>query len=511
MNVMPIVGTLLKKSTLVGYTYTKKRKSAQNINQENELIDLLQKAKNTEFGQTFNFSDILGSTTIKNAYRDSVPLFTYETFNSPWIQRVFHGKKNIIWPGKINYFALSSGTISGASKRIPVSDKMIRQFQKTSMRQLLTLHELDFSTAFFESSVLTIGGSTELVEVNGHYEGDLSGILQKQKSLVFKAFSKPGNKINQLKNWEEKIDKIVEKAPLWDIGVVAGVPSWIIMLVERIIEKYQLTSIHQIWPNFRLYLHGGVFLDNYKARLDKLCAFPIIYQNTYLASEGYFAYQLLPHQKGMTLLQKHGVYYEFLEEKYFDQVASKTTLEKLPTLLLEEVKENVSYGLVISTISGLWRYVIGDVVKFTDLEKHELEITGRISHYLNMTGEHLTVENLTSADNNAASKLNLSIGEFCVIPSKKLDRHYWYIGANQFVDSQVFGVQLNAELEKLNDDYKALRTYIIKPPKVKFLPLQKFYDYMALNDNAGGQNKFPRVLNKKQTADWEAFLNCLEW
>jgi hypothetical protein len=508
---MPIVGTLLKETTRVGYSYSKKKKRTVNINQENELIQLLQKARKTEFGQKYNFSNILSSGNIKDAFRDSVSLFTYETLYSPWIEKVLEGKKNVIWPGKINYFALSSGTTAGSSKRIPVTDKMIRQFQKTSINQLVALHELDFSTAFFESSVLTIGGSTELTEVNGHYEGDLSGILQKHKSFIFKPFSKPGNRIAQIKNWDEKINKIVEKAPLWDIGVIAGVPAWIIMLLERIIDKYALNTIHDIWPNFKLYLHGGVFLDNYKSKLDKLCGQPIYYQNTYLASEGYFAYQKLPNQKGMTLLQKHGIYYEFLEEKYFDQVMRNTGIENLPTLLLEEVKENVPYGLVISTISGLWRYVIGDVVKFTDINNYELEITGRVSHYLNMTGEHLSLDNLTSAIQNVSSKLNIAISEFCVIPSKKCDRHYWYIGSNQFVDAQFFGVELNAELERLNDDYKALRTYIIKPPKVKFLPLQKFYDYMELKGKAGGQHKFPRVLNPKQTADWEAFLNCLEW
>jgi hypothetical protein len=508
---MPLVGTLLKETTRVGYNYSKKKKLVLNINQENELALLLQKAKKTSFGKTFNFPKILESNHIKNAFRDSVPLYTYETYYSPWIEKILSGGKNIVWPGKINYFALSSGTTTDASKRIPVSDKMIRQFQKTSIHQLLALHELDFSTSFFESSVLTIGGSTELVEVNGHFEGDLSGILQKNKSFIFKPFAKPGNRISQIQNWEEKIEKIAEKAPQWDIGVIAGVPSWIIMLLERIISKHQLTTIHDIWPNFKLYLHGGVFLDNYKLKLDKLCAVPIYFQNTYLASEGYFAYQKLPHKKGMTLLQKHGIYYEFLEEKYFEQVKLKSNIEKLPTLLLEEVKENVPYGLVISTISGLWRYIIGDVIKFTNLEDYQLEITGRISHYLNMTGEHLSLENITDAINNSAQKLRISIEEFCVIPSKQCDRHYWYIGSNQVVDTQLFSVELNNELELLNDDYKSLRKYIIKSPKVKFLPLQKFYDYMALQGKSGGQSKFPRILNAKQTAEWEGFLNCLDW
>lgn len=508
---MPIVGTLLKETARVGYSYTRKKKRILNLNQENELGFLLQKARKTEFGQKYDFQQILNSTDTKDTYRETVPLFTYESLFSPWIEKVLTGKKNIIWPGKINYFALSSGTTSGSSKKIPVTDKMIRQFQKTSIHQLLALHELDFSPGFYESSVLTIGGSTELTEINGHFEGDLSGILQKNKSFIFKPFSKPGNRIAQMKNWEEKINKIVAKAPNWDVGVIAGVPSWIIMLLERIIEKYNLHTIHDIWPNFKLYLHGGVFLENYKSRLDKLCGAPIYYQNTYLASEGYFAYQKLPNQKGMTLLQKHGIYYEFLEEKYFDNVALKSDIEHLPTLLLEEVKENVPYGLVISTISGLWRYVIGDVVKFTNIADYELEITGRISHYLNMTGEHLSLENLTAAVNNTATKLNITVEEFCVIPSKKCDRHYWYVGSNQLVDAQLFGVELNTELERLNDDYKSLRGNLIKSPKIKFLPLQKFYDYMELKGKSGGQSKFPRVLTHKQTAEWEDFLNCLDW
>ncbi|MEX1190996.1 MAG: GH3 auxin-responsive promoter family protein [Brumimicrobium sp.] len=507
---MAIIGTFLKSTTRVGYNYGAKRRKT-NPEQSKVLLDLLSKAKKTNFGKKFNFSSILESEDICNAFRKEIPLFTYESFFDPYIKAQLEGEKNVAWPNKINYFALSSGTTTDTSKRIPVSDQMIRQFQKTTLEQLLLLHELNLPSQFFQSSVLTIGGSTKLVEELHHFEGDLSGILQKNKSFVYRLFSKPGNKIAQLKDWNQKLDEIVKNASKWDIGVIAGAPSWILILLQRIVKDYQLNSIHDIWPNFRLFLHGGVYLDTYKGKIEALCEKPIIFKNTYLASEGYFAYQKNQTDEGMTLLTKHGIYYEFIEEKYFDIINTDNDVSNISTCLLNEIEENKNYGLVISTSSGLWRYFIGDVIKFTDLSKLQLEIVGRVKHMLNMVGEHLSLENMNKALQQTADKFSMATEEYCVIPSKKDGRHHWYIGTNQLVDHQKFAVVLNQELEALNDDYKYVRKYLLKTPRVKMLPIQKFYEFMEEKNKLGGQHKFPRVLNKDQALEWEAFLSSFDW
>lgn len=507
---MAIVGTLLKNTTRVGYTYGVKKK-VNNPEQSRVLKSLLNKAKKTEIGIDFGFTHLLQEQNVCDAFRIKVPIFTYESFFDSYIKPQLEGRKNIAWPSKINYFALSSGTTTDASKRIPVSDHMIRQFQKTTLEQILQLHELDLPSKFYESAVLTIGGSTKLKQINNYFEGDLSGILQKNKSFLYRLFSKPGNKIAQLSDWNAKLEEIVKNAKKWDIGVIAGAPSWVLILLERIVKTYDLNSIHDIWPNFRMFLHGGVFLDTYKEKIEALCAKEIFFKNTFLASEGYFAYQKDSKDSGMSLLTNHGVYYEFIEEKYFDLINSGGDVSKIPTCLLNEVKANENYGLVITTSSGLWRYFIGDVVKFTNLEKLQLEIVGRVKHTLSIVGEHLSLDNMNKAVQKTNEHFGVSAEEYCVLPAKKGDRHHWYIGTRQTVDYQTYSVYLNQELEALNDDYKYVRKYLLKAPRVKILPIQKFYDFMESKGKLGAQHKFPRVLSKHQAAEWEAFLNSFEW
>jgi hypothetical protein len=508
---MAVVGALLKETTRVGYRLSFKKRQRLNTDQNKILLNLISKSEKTKFGQNHAFTAILYAKDPIFQFQSNVPLVNYDGFY-PWVERMLNQEKNVCIPGKVNHFALSSGTTKGSSKRIPVSDKMIRQFQKTTFEQLLNLHELNLPKEFYAAQVLTIGGSTRLTACEGYWEGDLSGILQKHKSFILRPFAKPGPAIAQMKNWNEKMEAIIQKAPNWDIGVIAGVPSWILMVLQGIIERYKLKNIHEIWPNFQLYLHGGVFLDSYQEKINSLCGKPIYFLDTYLASEGYFAYQKHPLDKGMHLLDNHGIYYEFVEEQYFSQLAEGgSAMAQLPTLALNEVEPNRSYALVISTVSGLWRYVIGDVIRFIDMDKKELIITGRVSHYISMVGEHLSVENLTTALRNTCHRFQISCEEFCVVPGKQKDRHYWYLGSTKLTDNRHFEVVLDEELERLNDDYRALRKHLIRSPKVKFLPLAKFYEFMEHKGKTGGQNKFPRVMNSEQTTEWERFLNQLEW
>lgn len=506
---MTFVGSFIKNTTRASYEYKLKSKTSHG-QQTKVLASLLAKGRKTSFGKIYNFSRFLNlsESALEVEFSDKIPIYNYERFYKEFLKYQLCGSKNVVWGGETIYYALTSGTTGGRSKRIPVSDRTIKQFQKTSLEQIAALHELNLPPKFFKSSVLTIGGSTELTSINEHWEGDLSGILQKNKSILYRLFTKPGKQISSIKSWDEKLRRIVKCAPNWDIGVIAGSPVWVHKVLDSIVKEYKLSSIHDIWPNFTLFLHGGVFLSTYKYSIDKLCKNELIYLDTYLTSEGYFAYQKTPKEEGMLLLTNHGVYYEFVEEKYFDLLLSDDQLHKVPALNLSKVEQGKRYVLIISTSSGLWRYCLGDIIEFTSIAPHKIKILGRVKHSLNMVGEHLSVDNMNEALFKTNTTFGINTEEFCVVEPKNKTRHHWYIGSNQTVkDPQKYAAILDLHLESLNDDYKTMRKYSIGVPQVTFLPLQKFYEYMHLEGKSGGQNKFPRVLSSDQASDWEVFLS----
>lgn len=508
---MTFVGSLIKNTTRASYEYRLKNK-VNHPQQAKVLRLLLSKGKKTSFGKIYSFTSLLSlpEESLLKEFSDKVPIYSYERFYKEFLKYQICGSKHVVWGGETHYYALTSGTTEGSSKRVPVSDSMIKQFHKTSLEQIAALHELNLPPTFFKSSVLTVGGSTRLTSVNQHWEGDLSGILEKNKSLLYRLFTKPGKAINTLKNWDDKLTKIVKAAPTWDIGVVAGSPVWVNKVIESIVKEYKLSSIHEIWPNFKLFLHGGVFLSTYRASIDKLCKNKLIYLDTYLTSEGYFAYQRTPDENGMLLLTNHGVYYEFVEEKYFDLLMSNDQLHNIPTLTLSQVEQNNKYAIVVSTCSGLWRYCLGDVVEFTSCQPHRVKIIGRVKHTLNIVGEHLSVDNMNQALLKTNAGFDITTEEFCVVSKENKHYHHWYIGSNQAViDTDKYASLLNVNLEEVNDDYRDQRRYNLGAPKVTFLPLQKFYEFMESTGKSGGQNKFPRVLSSDQASEWEAFLSRL--
>lgn len=507
---MELLGGIIKEATKLVYNKQKSQvdDSPTAIQEQHQLLyNMLLHANLTDFGIVHGFNEILGDPQFACSFSKKIPLTNYEMFYDRWLQHTLEGKSNVIWPGKIKYFALSSGTTKASSKRIPVTESMIRQFQKITKKQIIEIHELDLPRSVFESSVLLVGGSTKLKKVDSRFEGDLSGILIKNKTLLSTIFSKPGKKTLKIKDWNEKIDILVRKAPKWNIGVITGVPSWIALLMERIIEEYKLNSIHDIWPELTMVVHGGVFIEPHISRLEASFSKPVVYRNTFLASEGYFGYQGNSTEEGaMRLLTNEGIYYEFIEETYSDQIKNNL-LDDIPTLTIDQVENGKNYIMVITTYSGLWRYLNGDIIQFKNVKKKEFKIIGRTSYSLNLAGEHLSEENLTKAIQLSADLLGVSINEFCVYPARNKQRHNWYIGSNQKVDNQKFSALLNHFLMKLNDDYATARKHVLKAPKVKSLPIQKFYEFMEFNNKLGGQNKFPRVMNEDQIRKWEQFLS----
>ncbi|MCE3295675.1 MAG: hypothetical protein K0R65_1389 [Crocinitomicaceae bacterium] len=502
---MKIIGRLLKKTAEIGF----KRNHNKGLSfdyQIKSLAYLLDKAKKTDFGKNHDFAGMLKSETMIRDYQGGVPMVDYEEFYQTWLHGSIDGKKDHTWPGKIKYYALSSGTTGSPSKRIPVTEQTIKSFQKTSMKQIMTLHQMDLPVEFFQKSILVVGGSTELNHVENRIEGDLSGILKKHTSWIVTPFTQPSNKVADIKDWNKKLDKMVEEAPGWDIGVVAGVPSWCIMLMERIIDRHKLKSIHDIWPNFHVYVHGGVFMQPYLKRMERISGQKVHLLDTYLASEGYFAYQNIPNSSSMKLLLNNDIFYEFVpfDEEHFTEGKLK---DRYKALTVEEVEAGKDYALIISTNAGLWRYIIGDLVQFTDVEGRQIKITGRIKQYLSLVGEHLSLDNINQALEIVCSEMEVEAQEFCVYCDLLNQRHAWTVGSNEFIDTDLFIQKLDYQLGKLNDDYKSVRKASLNTPTLQCVKTDLFYKFMAKMGKLGSQNKFPRVMNEHQASEWKRFLS----
>ncbi len=503
---MAIIGKFIKKSTAIGFKRNAK-KNSEYKNQLSSLCALLELAKITKFGMVHSFHDILKNTDVVSQFQKNVPITNYEEFYDKWLKQTLQGAKNHTWKGKIKYFALSSGTTGSPSKRLPISIEMIRSFQKTSINQLTLLHELNLPESFFSASVLTVGGSIELSKKDKHIEGDLSGILKKHTTLLATPFTKPGNRISRIKNWDDKIKAIIEKAPKWNIGIIAGIPSWCILLMEEIVEHYQLTSIHDIWPNLSIYVHGGVFMDPYISRLNKLTKSNVILMNTYLASEGYFAYQENPRSNGMKLLLSNGIFYEFIpfNSMYFDE--NGELLNKHNAYTINEVQKDVDYALVISTNAGLWRYLIGDLVRFENITKREIRITGRIKQFLSLCGEHLSLDNIYQALLSLSDSFQISVSEFTIYADIENQCHHWFLGIDEEVNQIELLRALDKNLSSLNDDYAYVRKYNLNTPIISIIKTSKFHEFLAYQGKKGSQYKMPRVLNEQQKVAWITFIN----
>jgi hypothetical protein len=422
------------------------------------------------------------------------------------------GARNVCWPGRVKYFALSSGTSESSSKYIPVTKDMTKAIQKTSIRQILTLSKYDLESEFFEAGILMLGGSTHLNYRGSYFEGDLSGIQAARLPFWFQHFYKPGTRIAKTRDWEAKLDKITRNAKDWDIGIIVGVPAWIQILMEKIIAYYKIRNIHELWPNLAVYVHGGVSFDPYRKGFAKLLGRPMHYIETYLASEGFIAFQAYPDRRSMKLVTNNGIFYEFVpfEEKNFNAVGE--IRQDAETLLIDEVEEGKEYAILLSTCAGAWRYLIGDVIRFTSTEECEIVITGRTKHFLSLCGEHLSVDNMNKAIELVADELNINVREFTVagIPHNSLFAHQWYVGTDNQVDPDRFRDRLDAVLKTLNDDYAVERSAALKDIFVEILPANRFYNWMESKGKVGGQHKFPRVMTKKQLEDWITFLGQRE-
>ncbi len=509
---MAILSNLLKKGIRLRESLEQEYSSPLDLQKE-QLKKLLLKAERTEIGKKYDFQRVLSGfrgapDTFYSVFKTQIPIYDYNSLYEEFWRKLLEGKKNVTWPGSVKHFALSSGTSGSSSKYIPVTKSMVKAIRRTGVRQILSLSKYDIPASLFTKGILMLGGSTDL-EFNGTYfSGDLSGITASKLPIWFQRFYKPGKKISRNKNWGDKLDQIVEKAKDWDIGIIVGVPAWLQILIEKIIDRYEVKDIHEIWPNLQIFVHGGVSFDPYRKGFERLLGRPLIYIETYLASEGFLAFQALPNRKSMRLVLNNGVFYEFIpfHQRNFDDDGNVKT--DAQTLNIHEIEEGIDYAILITTCAGAWRYLIGDVIRFVSKEESEIIITGRTKHFLSLCGEHLSVDNMNKAIELVSNELDVRIKEFTVlgVPHKNLFAHHWFIGTDDVVDAKRLEKSLDHFLKELNDDYKVERKHALKKIKVEIVPSALFYEWMKIQGKEGGQNKFPRVLKNEKANAWIDFL-----
>lgn len=506
---MALLGQIIKRYLKIKNSFSLPNATPRRY-QELELRRLLKKSEHTLFGKFYNFSNFSSSKDPYQRFANEVPFFNYSSMFEQWWNLSHKGEADVAWPGKVKYFALSSGTSESASKHIPVTQDMVKSTKRTGFKQFCSLLHFNLPDSVFSKGVLMLGGTTSLFEKEGYYEGDMSGISAKEmpKWLSY-FFYKPGQKISKRPRWEDRINLIVRNAKKWDVSIVAGVPAWVQIVLERVVEYHGVNHIHEIWPNLSLYIHGGVSFEPYRDSFKKVLGRNIVFIETYMASEGSFGFQSRPGVKGISLVTNNSIFYEFVPftADNFDEEGEIKQGSK--AYRIHEVVEDKDYAIVISTCSGAWRYLIGDVLRFTDVVNAEIIIVGRTKQFLSLCGEHLSVDNMNKAVEVAQQKLGITIKEFTVMgaPHNGMFAHKWYISCDSTVDKDQLRDTIDQTLCEINDDYATERTSALKEVMVEVLPAQLFLDFLEKKGKTGAMNKFPRVMKGKQKVEWEGFVN----
>lgn len=503
---MPIIGSVIKG--LIDVTGTIAGNQNPIEEQEKVLTNLLDKASETQFGKHYDFNSILNAEDKATTFAQKVPYFDYDSINEKWWSKLHQGEENVTWPGNPDYFALSSGTTGKTSKRIPVTEDMIQAIRWAGIKQVLALSNFDFPSDFFEKGILMLGSSTDLVEQKDHLEGEISGISASNIPSWFRGYYKPGEEIAKIDDWDERVEKIVEEAPSWDIGGLSGIPSWIELMLKEVIKAHNLKNIHEIWPNLEVYTSGGVAFGPYEKSFNALMGRPITVIDTYLASEGFIAFQNRPETDAMKLVTDNGIYFEFVpfDPDLINEDGSLSQDAKV--LTLAEVEEGENYVLIISTVSGTWRYLIGDTIEFTDVERAEIKITGRTKFFLNTVGSQLSVNKLDDALQELERKFDIEVPEYTLCAKKYDDGFYhtWYLGTDAQLNPDEAAHALDNSLKEANKNYKVARSKALQGVKVLVVKPDAFYDWNDSNKKKGGQVKMERVMGEEKFKEWEAFV-----
>ncbi|CAZ96595.1 GH3 auxin-responsive promoter family protein [Zobellia galactanivorans] len=462
--------------------------------QEEVLHQLLEIAEDTETGRRYGFESINNYET----FRERLPIVSYEEME-PIIERTRRGEQNIFWPTSIKWFAKSSGTTNAKSKFIPVSEEALEDCHYKSGKDLLCLYlNNNENSQLFTGKSLRLGGSKELYEDNGSFFGDLSAILIDNMPLWAEFSSTPSNKVSLMSEWESKLKAIIKESTQENVTSLAGVPSWMLVLLNNVIEETGKDHLFQVWENLEVYFHGGVSFNPYKEQYKKLLPRKNFkYYEIYNASEGFFAIQDRNNADDLLLMLDYGIFYEFIG---MDEYGT----ENQKAIPLWEVKVNTNYAIIITTNSGLWRYKVGDTVRFTSIDPYRIKVTGRTKHHINVFGEELIIENAEEALKTICMKTGAEIKDYTAGPifmeGKEKGAHEWVIEFRKPPeDIDVFTEYLDNALKSLNSDYEAKRynNITLNLPKVHVARENLFYDWLKSKGKLGGQHKIPRLSNKR--------------
>ncbi len=471
------------------------------------LRRLMYVAEKTAIGKYFDFRNLRNSHRLIADFQATVPYYDYDTIYNAWWHRSLDGEDNVTWPGHVPFYALSSGTTGSPSKYIPVTKQMIRSIQKAGVKCLFSVMRHGVAPDFYTRKMMLLGGTTSLQDMGSYQVGDLSGINIGKTPFWIKLTAKPDPYIASITDWDERLEQIARHAAEWDVGSISGSPAWNRLMLQRIMEYNKVSNIHEVWPNLRVFAHGGVSFEPYRHSFDALSGRPLIYIDTYLASEGFVAFQNRPGTKSMAMALNNGLFFEFIPftEQNFD--SDGHLLGQPHALHIGEVHTGVDYALVMSTCAGAWRYLIGDTIRFTDVERAEIVITGRTKHFMSVCGEHLSVGNMSDAIRMAQEEFDAEIPEFGLAARSEGQKfvHTWYVGCSKPLDSAALLASIDKHLCQLNDDYKTERTAVLDIEIIP-VPLAVFYRWLEKIGKIGGQHKFPRVLKGKQLAEWQDFL-----
>lgn len=462
--------------------------------QRDVLQELVTSAQYTEFGRQYNFSSLFNIRSFKEA----VPVHEYEDIK-PYIDRIMQGEQNVLWDTPIHWFAKSSGTTSDRSKFIPISQESLSNGHYKASKDVLTMYyQFHPDSNLLTGKGLVIGGSHTLHAVNPEAQyGDLSAVLLQNSPFWGHWLRTPDLSIALLDEWETKIEKLAQATIPEDVTSISGVPTWTLVLFRRILEITGKSNMKAVWPNLELYLHGGISFTPYRAQFEQIIGAPIHYLEMYNASEGFFAAQDRPDADGMLLFPDHGIFMEFMPVSEYDK--------KHPvTVGLDKVELCKQYALIISTNGGLWRYLVGDTIQFTQLNPFRIKVSGRIKHFINAFGEEVIVDNTDRAIAEASNRTQAVVSDYTAAPvyfsGDGNGAHEWIIEFERAPDSlSEFAEVLDRTLQQVNSDYEAKRhkSIALRAPQVHPARPGLFTDWLRRRGKLGGQHKVPRLSNDR--------------
>ncbi|MFY8112202.1 MAG: GH3 auxin-responsive promoter family protein [Flavobacterium sp.] len=463
--------------------------------QEELLMNLLRSSENTLLGKQYEYSSIKSYAQ----FAARIPISSYEDLE-PMIERTRQGEQNVLWETPIKWFAKSSGTTNAKSKFIPVSNEALEDCHYKGSKDLLCLYlNNNEDSEMFLGKSLRLGGSSQIYENNNTSFGDLSAILIENMPIWAEFSSTPSSKISLMSEWESKMNAIIKETVNENVTSFAGVPSWMLVLMNKILEETGKNNLVELWPNLEVYFHGGVSFDPYREQYHKILPKNNFkYYEIYNASEGFFAIQDLNYSSDLLLMLDYGIFYEFIPMDSYGSPNQKV-------VRLADVELFKNYAMVITTNGGLWRYLIGDTVRFTSLSPYRIRVTGRTRHHINVFGEELMVENTDQALAKACKATQAEIVDYTVAPifmdGKQKGAHEWMIEfKTPPQDLTHFHQVLDNTLQSLNSDYEAKRynNMTLNPLVINVARENLFYDWLKQRNKVGGQNKIPRLSNQRE-------------